>query len=83
MSLEVCRGCVLKMKLVAYLPLLSCKAKSTMSRIGRLDFTNTKEAFKTKSTSDLLRQFVVYKAFTFDLLVNNSDKVGDIKLYMI
>lgn len=52
------------------------RAVSTLPRRGRIDFTNTKEAFKTKSFSDLLRQFLVYNVFTIDALVNNSDKVS-------
>ena len=41
----------------------------------RLDFSNTAEAFHSKSTAELLRHYLVYKSLTFNSLVDNSQKV--------
>ena len=41
-----------------------------------LDFSNTVEAFRSKSMAELLRHYFVYKSFTFNTLVDNSQKVS-------
>jgi len=41
-----------------------------------LDFGDTKEAFRSKSFSELFRQYVVFKAFTFKFLVDNNKTVS-------
>ena len=40
------------------------------------DFTNTAEAFKTKTTKEVLRSYLVYKMFTFEGIVSRSQKVS-------
>lgn len=40
-----------------------------------LDFSNTVEAFRSKSMTELLRHYFVFKSFTFNTLVDNSQKV--------
>eukprot|EP00731_Ephydatia_muelleri_P022707 Em0015g290a len=39
------------------------------------DFTNTAEAFKTKTTKEILRSYLVYKMFTFEGIVSRSQKL--------
>lgn len=43
---------------------------------SHLDFGNTKEAYRSKSFSELLRHYVVFKAFTFKSLVDNNKAVS-------
>ena len=40
-----------------------------------LNFDNTREAFKSKTTSELIRALLVLKLCSFDLIVNNNSKV--------
>lgn len=40
-----------------------------------LSFNNTKEAYKSKKTSELIRAFLVLKLTSYDFLVNNHQKV--------
>ena len=41
----------------------------------KLDFSNTKEAFRSKRFSELLRHYLVYRSFSFNRLVDNSQMV--------
>jgi len=41
----------------------------------RLDFSNTEEAFRSKKFSELLRHYLVYWSFSFNKLVDSSQKV--------
>ena len=40
------------------------------------DFNDVKIAYQSKSTRELLRAFLVYQLFSFDRLVDSSDKVS-------
>lgn len=40
-----------------------------------LDFSNTKEAYQSKSFREVLRHYVVFKSLSYDRLVDNSEKV--------
>lgn len=41
-----------------------------------LTFSNTKEAYKSKTTSELIRALLVLKLSSYDVLINNHAKVG-------
>lgn len=41
----------------------------------RLDFSNTEEAFRSKKFSELLRHYLLYRSFSFNKLVDSSQKV--------
>ena len=43
------------------------------------DFRNTAEAFKTKTTNEVFRSYLVYKMFTYEGLVARSHKVGFVR----
>lgn len=43
------------------------------------DFGDTREAYRSKSFSELLRHYVVFKAFTFKSLVHNNKSVSYIQ----
>ena len=43
---------------------------------NRPDFSDTSVAYKTKTTSELLRAFFVFKLFQYDTIVTNSNKVS-------
>ena len=55
----------------------SSSSSSEPARLRRVsvDFSNTKDAFRSKTFSDMLRHYVVYKAFSYDSLVDNAHKV--------
>lgn len=40
-----------------------------------LDFSNTKEAYQSKSFREVLRHYVVFKSLSYDRLVDSSEKV--------
>lgn len=40
------------------------------------EFGNTREAYRSKSFFELLRQYVVFKAFTYQYLVDNNKSVS-------
>lgn len=40
------------------------------------DFGDTREAYRSKSLSEMLRHYVVFKAFTFKPLVDNNKLVS-------
>ena len=46
---------------------------------SRPDFSDTSVAYKTKTTSELLRAFLVFKLFQYDTIVTNSYKVSATK----
>lgn len=46
------------------------------------DFTNTAEAFKTKTTKEVFRSYLVYKMFTFEGLVGRSQKVSVLLIFL-
>ena len=46
-----------------------------LKKSAQLDFENTAEAYRSKTTQELLRHFVVFSTFTFAGIVNRSHKV--------
>ena len=55
--------------------LQSTDAKRTPFEKLDLTFTDTKEAYKSKRTSELIRACLVLKLSSFDFLVQNHEKV--------
>ena len=55
-----------------------CSSKNCSGKadIGPQDFNNAAEAFKTKSTNELLRGWFVYNLLSFHTLVRNSESVS-------
>lgn len=43
---------------------------------GALDFGDTREAYRSRSFSELFRHYVVFKAFTFEYLVDHNKGVS-------
>lgn len=43
-----------------------------------IDFEQTKEAYKSKDTLELLRSLVVFKLCSYDILVDNNKEVCDV-----
>ena len=43
---------------------------------NRIDFSNIQKAFRSKTTGELARHYLVYKLFSYDVLVNNSNTVS-------
>ena len=41
-----------------------------------VDFSNTEKAYHFKSFGELLRHYLVYKLFSVDILVRNSNRVS-------
>ena len=53
----------------------TAKQDKTTSEHEQLDFGNTKEAYRSKTFSELLRNYVVFKIFSFKILVDNNKTV--------
>lgn len=47
---------------------------STSAR-AHVDFSNAQEAFKSKTTSELIKSYLIYSLFKYDSFVENSAKV--------
>lgn len=60
---------------------LKSENETTKKPFDKLDltFTDTKEAYKSKKTSELIRAYLVLKLSSFDFLVLNHEKVSSIK----
>lgn len=54
---------------------------SNVSRNSSLDFSNTKEAYRSKSFAQLLRHYLVYKVFAYTSVVENSQRVSERVVY--
>ena len=67
------RGIVPRLLILARQP-HSCLYSTTVE--NEPDFNDTKKAFRSKSTKELLRSYFVFKAFSFKRIVDNSDKVS-------
>ena len=47
-----------------------------------VDFSDTAEAYKSRSTRELLRSYLVFKVLQYDIFVNNSYKVLAVTLLL-
>ena len=43
---------------------------------GGLDFSNTREAYRSKTLGELLRHYLVYQVFSYTSVVENSQRVS-------
>ncbi|KAE9553789.1 hypothetical protein FO519_003010 [Halicephalobus sp. NKZ332] len=59
---------------IAVPPVASEEVERCFNKLD-LSFTNTKEAFKSKTNYELLRALIVLKLCSFEFLVKNNDKV--------
>ena len=59
-----------------YSETVSIMKVSTRLLRGGLDFSNTREAYRSKTFRELLRHFLVYKVFSYTPVVENSQKVN-------
>uniref|UniRef100_A0A8C9VLU9 Proline dehydrogenase n=1 Tax=Scleropages formosus TaxID=113540 RepID=A0A8C9VLU9_SCLFO len=53
-------------------------ARRRPESIAMIDFENTKEAYKSKSTLELLRSLLVFKLCSYDLLVDRNKELMDL-----
>ena len=58
--------------------LVSANTRSNAESNGRvdIDFSDAKEALKTKSSVELLKSYLIYTLFKYDIIVDNSLRVS-------
>lgn len=49
---------------------------SNAAKASTVDFSNTREAYQSKSVRQLLRHYLVYRIFAYTRIVDNSEKVS-------
>ena len=56
------------------------KVSARLLRGGGLDFSNTREAYRSKTFGELFRHYLVYKVFSYTSVVENSQRVSCMEL---
>ena len=54
---------------------ISVRLLRSVKSNGGLDFSNTREAYRSKTFGELLRHYLVYKVFAYKLVVESSQRV--------